>query len=66
MGAPRIFRKRFTISNRNDNNKNYEAMEKVIARYEKKTGYKVDRDGMASGNAMLKFETYADVHTRKG
>ena len=57
----RIWRKKFVVVNRNNGDKNWEAIEASIKRYELKTGRTVSRNGMSGGNAFFKFEAYAYV-----
>lgn len=49
--------KKFTVKNRHDYAKNMAAIQKVIARYEKKTGRVAEI--YCTGNAFFRFEAFA-------
>lgn len=53
-----IKRKRFSVVNRNDTEKNSIAIEKCIKRYEKKTGRFCSKNGRYAGNNFFRWDCY--------
>ena len=61
----RMLRKRFTCVNRNNTQKNQDAMNKIIVRYCKKkklSGWKSDSEWQTSGNDFFVWEHYVSFY----
>lgn len=58
MASRKIIRKKFSVKNRNNSELNDEAIEKVIKRYEQKTGRFVAKEGRSAGNNFFYWDCY--------
>jgi hypothetical protein len=58
MASRKIIRKKFSVRNRDKRELNDNAIEKVIERYEKKTGRFVAKEGRSCGNNFFYWDCY--------